>query len=281
MFKTDYHIHSNKSFDAAPDASIESILKVAVSRELTEIVLCDHYDVNWVITGENPDIDFHDSLNQITAAKNKFRDNIKTNNINFLLGIELGQPNQFPDKANEVLNNKNYDFDFVLCALHNARDEQDFYYIDYKNINILNLIKIFEKYTTELCELANWGSFHSLAHITYPVRYFMHNNIHIPMEKYNDLYRQLFKILIHRGIALEVNTSGLRKKINQLSPPYELLKLYKETGGELITAGSDAHNTSDIYSGIPYACERLFALGFKYISTVKDKKLVQKKIEIN
>ena len=274
MFKTDYHIHSNKSFDAAPNTSIESILKVAVNRGLNEIVLCDHYDVNWVITGENPDIDFHDSLNQITAAENKYRD--KSNNINFLLGIELGQPNQFPEKANEVLNNN--DFDFILCALHNARDEQDFYYIDYKNINILNLIKIFEKYTTELCELANWGSFHSLAHITYPVRYFIQNNIHIPMEKYNDLYKKLFKILIHRGIALEVNTSGLRKKINQLSPSYELLKLYKETGGELITVGSDAHNTSDIYSGIPYACERLLNLGFKYISIVRDKKLTQVKI---
>ena len=275
-FKADYHVHSNKSFDADPKTSIESILKTAVNREIDEIILCDHYDVNWVISGENPDVDFHDSLNQINAAKKKF-ENIN-NNTEFLLGIELGQPNQFPDKASEVLANN--DFDFVLCALHNARDEQDFYYIDYKNINILNLIKIFEKYTNELCELANWGNFHSLAHITYPVRYFLLNNIHIPMEKYNDLYKKLFKILIHRGIALEVNTSGLRKKINQLSPTYDLLKLYKEAGGELITVGSDAHNTLDIFSGIPYTYERLRAMGFKYISTVKDKKLIQRKIGI-
>ena len=100
------------------------------------------------------------------------------------------------------------------------------------------------------------------------------------MEKYNDLYKKLFKILIHRGIALEVNTSGLRKKINQPSPPYNLLKLYKETGGELLTVGSDAHNISDIFSGIPHTYGRLLDLGFKYISTVKDKKLIQRKIEI-
>jgi len=277
MFKTDYHVHSSYSFDAAPDASIESILKTSVNREIDEIVLCDHYDVNWVITGENPDIDFQDSLAQINAAKNKFKDKNKDKiKTEFLLGIELGQPNQFPEKATEVLG-KN-DFDFILCALHNARDEQDFYYIDYKNTNILDLIRVFEKYTEELCELANWGNFHSLAHITYPVRYLLLNNIHIPMEKYNDLYIKLFKILIHRGIALEVNTSGLRKKINQLSPPNDLLKLYKETGGELITVGSDAHNTSDIFSGIPYTYERLLSLGFKYISVIKDKKLTQIKI---
>jgi len=277
MFKADYHIHSSKSFDAVQNTSIESILKTSIDREINEIVLCDHYDVNWVITGENPDIDFHDSLNQINAAKEKFKD-INNNKTEFLLGIELGQPNQCPEKADEVLT-KN-DFDFILCALHNAKDEKDFYYIDYKNINILSLIRIFEKYTEELCELANWGNFHSLAHITYPVRYFLQNNIYIPMKKYNDLYKKLFKILIHRGIALEVNTSGLRKKINQPSPPYDLLKLYKETGGELITVGSDAHSTSDIFGGIPHIYKRLHALGFKYISTVKDKKLVQRKIEI-
>jgi histidinol-phosphatase (PHP family) len=100
------------------------------------------------------------------------------------------------------------------------------------------------------------------------------------MEKYNDLYKNLFGILIRRGIALEVNTSGLRKKINRPSPTYELLKLYKETGGELVTVGSDAHNTSDIYSGIPHICERLAAIGFKYISVVKDKKLTQRKIGV-
>ena len=274
MFKADYHIHSGKSFDADPNTSIEFIYKTAVSRELNEIVLCDHYDVNWVISGENPDIDFHDSLNQINSVKEKF----KNADTKFLLGIELGQPNQFPEKANEVLA-KN-DFDFILCALHNARNEPDFYYIDYKNISIMNLTRIFEKYTEELYELANWGNFHSLAHITYPLRYCMLNNFYIPLHKYIDLYKKIFSVLIHRGIALEVNTSGLRKKINQPSPPYELLELYKETGGELITIGSDSHNTIDIFSGIPYIYNRLLSLGFKYITTIKDKKPVQNKIEV-
>jgi len=274
MFKADYHIHSSKSFDADQHTSIESIYEISVKRELNEIILCDHYDVNWVLSGENPDIDFQDSLYQINAAKMKYKNNdVKTE---FLLGIELGQPNQYPEKAGEVL--AKYDFDYILCGLHNARDEEDFYYIDYKNISIHSLMRIYEKYTEELCELANWGNFHSLAHITYPLRYCLLNNFHIPLQKYTDLYIKLFSILIHRGIALEVNTSGLRKKINQSSPPYVLLQLYKETGGELITVGSDSHNTTDVYSGIPYIYERLRTLGFKYITTVKDKKLVQTKL---
>jgi histidinol-phosphatase (PHP family) len=150
--------------------------------------------------------------------------------------------------------------------------------MDYENTSIENLIRVFEKYTEELCELAKWGRFHSLAHITYPVRYLWRNNIYISMEKYGDLYKKLFHILTERGIALEVNTSGLRKPINRTDPPFDLLKLYKETGGELITVGSDAHKVKDIYSGIPQVYEKLRLLGFGYITAVKNKKLAQVKI---
>ncbi|MCL2774796.1 MAG: histidinol-phosphatase HisJ family protein [Oscillospiraceae bacterium] len=275
MFKADHHIHSYKSFDAEPSASIAQILKTAAEKNINQIALCDHYDVNWIVNGSNPDIDFQDTLNQIKEAKK----NPDFSRTEFLLGIELGQPNQCPEKAAEVLT-KN-DFDFILCALHNARNEEDFYYIDYKSTDIPHLTAMFERYANELCELAEWGNFHSLAHITYPVRYFLTNDIHISMNKYNDLYKKLFEIIIRRGIALEVNTSGLRKQINEPSPSFELLRLYKSVGGELITVGSDAHSTADIFSGIEYAYERLSEIGFKYISVIgkKDKKLVQVKIE--
>ena len=277
MFKADHHIHSNKSFDAEPSATVGQILKAAAEKNINQIALCDHYDVNWIVTGANPDIDFQDTRKQIDGAKREF----DCPGTEFLLGIELGQPNQYPEKAAETL--KNNDFDFVLCALHNARDEEDFYYIDYKNADINRLTMMFEKYTVELCELADWGNFHSLAHITYPVRYFLQNNINIDTGKYNDLYKKLFEILIRRGIALEVNTSGMRKQINQPSPSFELLQLYKSAGGELITVGSDAHSPSDIFGGIDYAYERLMQIGFKYISVIdkKSKKLVQVKLMQN
>jgi histidinol-phosphatase (PHP family) len=286
MFKADYHAHSSQSFDAGAEASIEAMIEAAAAQNLDEIILCDHYDVNWVISGENPDIDFNVSQNQINATVGAIINRPCVSGggrqvaapTRALLGIELGQPNQFPEKANEVL--AKYDFDFVLCALHNARDEPDFYFVDYKNTDITELLRMFEKYTNELCELANWGDFHALAHITYPLRYFFLNDIHVPLRYYSDLYIKLFKILIHRGVALEVNTSGLRNGMRQPSPPYDLIKLYKETGGELITAGSDAHSPADVFSGIEHIYKYLHETGFKYITAVENKKLIQKKIKL-
>ncbi|GHU34400.1 histidinol phosphate phosphatase [Clostridia bacterium] len=271
-FRGDFHVHSYKSFDADQNFTVKDILASASARELNQIALTDHYDINFVLSGENDDIDFAETKKEIDAAKAEIQTDTE-----FLLGIELGQPNQFPEKANKTLEENN--FDYVLCSLHNARNEQDFYFIDYKNCDILHLIDIFGRYTTELLELAEWGNFHTLAHITYPIRYFVVNNIHIPMAKYEDIYRELFKILMRRGIALEVNTSGLRKRINATSPSFDLLKIYKEMGGELIILGSDAHNTSDVYSGVQFASDHLKDIGFKYICGIKDKKLYPQKLE--
>ena len=277
MFRADYHVHSFKSYDADQKTGIGDIYAAASAIGLDEVALCDHYDVNWVKSGENPEIDFFDSLAEIKAAEARFAGR-GTRQTRFLFGIELGQPHQCPEKAAEVL--KQNDFDFVLCSLHNARGEQDFYYMDYQNTALSTLTAMFEKYTEELCELANWNKFHSLAHITYPVRYFFRHDIHIDLKKYGDLYKKLFKIIIGRGIALEVNTSGLRKPINRPCPPFDLLKLYRETGGELVTAGSDAHKAPDIFSGIPLVYERMRSLGFEYITAVENKKLAQKRIKI-
>ena len=271
MFRADYHAHSRFSFDGSSDSTMEVILAAAEKKGLNEIAVCDHYDVNHVLTGANPDIDFRESARQIAAANEKSSAKTK-----LLLGIELGQPHQFPDKAREVL--ASADFDFVLCALHNAVSDDDFYFVDYKNTGIQVLTGMYERYTEELCRLAGWGEYHALAHITYPIRYFMLNNIDFPVYGYYDLYIKLFKILMHRGIALEVNASGLRKPVKQPSPSYELLELYKNTGGELVTAGSDAHRPHEIGAGIDAVYARLAALGFKYITAVKNKKLIQRKL---
>ena len=46
--------------------------------------------------------------------------------------------------------------------------------------------------------------------------------------------------LIKRGKGIELNTGGLRKLGNDFNPSREILKRYRELGGELITIGSAA-----------------------------------------
>ena len=48
MFLSDYHVHSVASFDADENTTIENIFKTAVENNINQVVVCDHYDVNWV-----------------------------------------------------------------------------------------------------------------------------------------------------------------------------------------------------------------------------------------
>ena len=281
MFIADYHVHSEKSFDCTQPASISDMLKTAAENNINQVAICDHYDVNWVLDGSNPKIDFKDSREQINRAKREI--NCGTE---LLLGIELGQQHQSPEAnahAKELLRGNN--FDFILCAMHNARNEPDFYFMDYKNPDKKLLEAMFERYARELCELAEWHEFHALAHADYPARYFKSNNVDIDAGKYYDLYAEAFKIIIRRGIALEINTSGLcRENFRETMPSFNLLKIYKDLGGELLTLGSDSHSAAQLADAperFKFVYAKLLELGFKYISVItnkKDKKFEQVKI---
>jgi histidinol-phosphatase (PHP family) len=63
-------------------------------------------------------------------------------------------------------------------------------------------------------------------------------------------------------------------------PSFDLLKIYKDMGGELLTVGSDSPNIENVGAGIDYTYTKLKELGFKYISAVKNKKIEQIKIEL-
>jgi len=61
-------------------------------------------------------------------------------------------------------------------------------------------------------------------------------------------------VLIERGIALEINFSGLRKPYGRLLPETWQIELYREMGGDLFSIGSDAHQLQhfdDHYSALP------------------------------
>ena len=65
-------------------------------------------------------------------------------------------------------------------------------------------------------------------------------------------------------------------------PSFDLLKIYKDMGGELLTIGSDSHSAAQL-NNTPGHFNSIYAklpeLGFKYISMIKDKKFEQLRIE--
>ena len=85
-------------------------------------------------------------------------------------------------------------------------------------------------------------------------------------RRYEEAIRAVLKNCIEHGIALDLNTQGLRSRCQLLTPGVEILTWYREMGGERVTLGSDAHTSDVIAANFDAAIEALQAAGLKYVT---------------
>lgn len=246
-------MHSKYSFDGAKDgtAEIDVIVKTAIERGLSEIAICDHCDIDDILDGIYEPYPKDEIRADILAAKKKYSGKIKIN-----YGIELGEPHVRPDEATALIDECG--FDFVIGSLHNLRGYPDFAFLRYTEMTPEHIDWLARRNISELCEIARFPKIDTLAHITYMGRYFANDGIDYDFMKHETAWRELFHIIIENGIALEVNTSCLRKASipegkRKFMPDADLLRLYFDCSGTRLTLGSDAHTAKDIAAGFEEA----------------------------
>ena len=73
----------------------------------------------------------------------------------------------------------------------------------------------------------------------------------------------IFDTIIIKDIALEINEGGTRsERYRRCDPDLDLLRLYRERGGILITLGSDAHEPKYVGIGVDTAAQIAREAGF-------------------
>jgi histidinol-phosphatase (PHP family) len=97
-------------------------------------------------------------------------------------------------------------------------------------------------------------------------------NTRITLMVQYELLKEVLKLIISKGKGIEINTSGLRQAPRETMPDVDVLKLYHELGGEILTIGSDAHRPVDVAEGIDTAIENAKQAGFKYLTLYKERK---------
>ena len=71
--------------------------------------------------------------------------------------------------------------------------------------------------------------------------------------------------------GIEVNTAGFRKLGDETNPCTDILKRYRELGGEIITIGSDAHVKTSVAYDFGRAGTMLKELGYEYYCLFKNR----------
>ena len=103
------------------------------------------------------------------------------------------------------------------------------------------------------------------------------------VEVYNAYLPQIKEILkkaISKDMALEVNTSNLAKYKNGFyMVDKELLILYKELGGKLVTLGSDAHAPQNVGVDFENAVQNIKSAGFNEYCYFKNRNPITVKID--
>ncbi|NLJ96720.1 MAG: histidinol phosphate phosphatase, partial [Clostridiales bacterium] len=158
----------------------------------------------------------------------------------------------------------------VIGSIHLV-DHIDPYYPQYweERTEEEGILRCFET-IKECCSL--YQGFDVCGHLDYIVRYAPSSKAQYkeyPYSYYKDLLDEILKTLLSHGKGIEINTSGYKYCLGHPHPKKEILKRYKELGGEIITIGSDAHKPEHLSYDFSKAKELLKSLGYKYYTTFK------------
>lgn len=176
-------------------------------------------------------------------------------------GIEVGEPHLYTKEMESVLSR--LPFDYVLGSLHWV-GRHSMFDINYFKVQTEEVA--YSTYFVELEKMTRQGGFDILSHFDVLTRTAQAvYGIYEP-QNYADLIRPILRNCIEHGIALDLNTSALRKRANVLTPNLEILRWYVELGGERVTLGSDAHKPRDLGSHLDVAMAIAKEAGLRYLT---------------
>lgn len=260
----DYHLHTEFSGDC--DTEVKSLVDKAISLGMKEICITDHNDLDFP---ELPDeVDFNLDIERYIPYLKKIREEFK-DKIDIKIGVEQGVMPSTCEKLSSF-SDKYKDLDFIICSSHFV-DGMDPYYPEF--FEKYSEKEGYEKYfETILYNTEHFNDFNVYGHLDYILRYGPTKARNFDPKEYLVIFEQIFKNLIYKGKGVEINTGSLTRGLDFAHPNVELLKLYKEMGGEMITFGSDSHKLDTLGYNFNEESIRLKELGFKYYCTFKNMK---------
>ena len=263
----DYHVHTEFSNDSI--YPMEEVVKDAISLGIKDICFTDHVDYGPYRDWDDPrgikyrpgdegepeqvaltNVDYGKYFSMIEKLREKYKDKIAVK-----AGMEFGvQTHTIPEYEKLF---RSYPFDFIILSIHQAGD-QEFWTNEYQSGRTQQEYN--EGYYKELLSVVqNYHNYSVLGHMDLIVRYDSYGVY--PFEKLKPLLTEILKTVIADGKGIEVNTSNHRYGLSDMTPSRDILKLYKELGGTIITIESDSHKKEHLGAYIDWAKEELLKLG--------------------
>ncbi|MCD8312765.1 MAG: PHP domain-containing protein [Bacteroidales bacterium] len=186
----------------------------------------------------------------------------KNSNFNIYKGIEIGLYNSCRGQIRETL--EKHSFDEVIASVHYLDDTDPFWggYYEGKTWK-----EAYGHYLETLYNEMTWlEDFDIMGHFDYVARYAPYPKASILYRDFPDLFDAMLQYLAYNGKALEINTKTYRDysgRLPELDP--DILKRFRELGGEMISLGSDSHDPVRPGANFPRFAALSLSCGFKHL----------------
>ena len=265
----DCHMHS--SFSADSETPMEDMIQTAVDKGLTGICFTEHLDPDYPETPENLDfsLDIPAYRQRLFELADAFRDQISVN-----FGIELGLQPHLSESFSGLL--KEIPFDFVIGSSHVVHGYDPYYpsYFAGRKESACYM----EYFESILENIAAFDKMDVYGHIDYVVRYGPNQNRQYSYGRYKEILDEILRTLIRKNIGIELNTGGYHYGLGEPNPCVNVIRRYRELGGEIITIGADAHTPDKIAYAFDRAADVLRDCGFSYYTVFKNRQPVFHKL---
>ncbi len=242
----DYHMHSYLCRHG--EGEIFQYVESAIAKGVTEIGFAEHIPIPELDdpTGRMPFDDWETYVSDVAAAQGNYPE------IKIRLGIEADYLPPHMAYIEHFLGQ--YPFDFVIGSVHFVGD-WDFsnpalaHRLDEIGVNTLHT-----RYYTLIEEAVQTGLYDVIGHLDLPKR------IARPTINVSDNINRALQAVRKAGVALDVNTSGLRKA-GELYPKKDIL----EQAFDLqipVVLGSDAHKPDEVAADFPATIQMLKEIGY-------------------
>lgn len=253
----DAHLHSDLSPDA--DVPLDVYCAAAVERGIPEIAITDHVDFD----PRAPAYAFADfarreRLVRDAAARWAGR------GVAVRFGVEISYESRREADIRDHLARNPYDF--VIGSVHVMRSSP------YVGPRVAAWVagrsfgEIVAPYFGEVLAAVRSGLFDALGHLDYVKKYVAG---HVPAAAFAaapEVYEPILRALVETGTGLEVNASGLRQAPRETYPAPWVVARFRELGGRIVTAGSDAHRAESFAYGLARAYRIAALAGFEELA---------------
>ncbi len=246
----DYHLHCELSDDS--EERMEDQIEQGIKLGLDEMCFTDHVDygvkrdwtdeIEWHDTFEHGEwrhqalanVNYPEYFSKLTRMQKTYADKIAIKK-----GLEFGIQTITMAQYEQLYADWADELDFVLLSMHQV-DNLEFWTQDFQKGRTQEEFRT--RYLEEILAVQQQFKHYSvLAHLDLLARYDQCGPY--PFEKERDLYAEILRQAIADGKGIELNTSSWHYGLDDTTPSREILRLYKDLGGSIVTIGSDAHST--------------------------------------